>query len=188
METYLKHPVTLALAVLLALSGIRGAPLHAQSWSFIDLVGYGAAGGGLGFALTVEADCSDIVCGQTVFTTLGGLALGAVGGAIIGSRAQSALDRGEALTPGHRNAVAAGTVFAGAALGGVTSFLLINSEGEGTFLGSDEQTFGMLALAGAGLGALYVASQWAELSGQGLELRPAVLSGRRLGIQGRLEL
>lgn len=187
MQTYLKHPVTLALAVLLALFAIRGAPLHAQSWSFIDMVGYGAAGGGLGLALTVEADCSDFVCGQTVFTTLGGAVLGAVGGAIVGSRAQDALNRGEALTPVHRNGVAAGTVLAGAALGGLTSFLLINSEGEGIFLGSDEQTFGMLALGGAGLGALYVASHWAELSGEGMQLRPAVFPGRHLGIQGRLE-
>ena len=145
--------VTLTLAVLLALSGARSGPVHAQSWTLIDMVGYGAAGAGLGFGLTVEVDCGDFVCGQTVLATLGGLALGGVGGALIGSGAQEALDRREALTPTHRSAVAVGTVFAGAALGGVTSSLLINSEGEGTFLGSDERTFGILGALRGGPGA-----------------------------------
>lgn len=178
------NAMTLALLSVLLLA----TEARAQDWALIDMLGYSAGGAALGLAATVESDCSDFICGQTVFVTLGGLVLGGIGGAVLGSRANRAVDDGVPLSPAHRNAVAAGTVLAGATLGAAGSLLLINGEGEGTFLGSDEQTFALLALGGAGLGALYVGGHWRELTGGDLEIRPTVLHRGRPGVVLRMSL
>ena len=72
------------------------------------------------------------------------------------------------------------------ALGAAMSFPLINGEGSGTFVGSDEQTVTVLAVPGSGLGALHVGRRWGELTGTRFEIRPTTLDSGRLGVVARL--
>ncbi len=186
-----KRPVTIFAIAILALMAARPPAASAQSWAVLDGLGYGAAGAGLGLLAGWEADCSDYVCMETMGLTLGGLAAGGLIGAVMGGRADRLVERGGPLGGSHRAGVAAGAVLAGAAMGGVASFLLINGEGSGTFLGSDEQTFSGLVLAGAAAGVLIAGSRWDELTGAAgsrMAVRPGVLRGGRPGLVARWRL
>lgn len=59
---------------------------------------------------------------------------------MLGGRADRAIADGRAVEGPHRAAVLGGGVLAGGTLGALATVPLINSEGEGTFLGSDETT------------------------------------------------
>lgn len=188
-----KNVVTRVGAVaLMAISTtfLTSSTAEAQNWAFINSLGYGALGMGTGILVTHEADCTGggFVCipGELVVGTLGGLAIGGVTGAIIGRRANDAVGSGEPLSPSHRAAVTLGTASAGAMLGMAAAAILINPEGEGTFLGSDETTATLFSLVGAGSGLYYVGSRWDQLTGDAVRFRPALLEEGRPGVVARL--
>lgn len=183
-----KRSVTISAIAILALMAARPAGASAQSWAFLDGLGYGAAGAGLRLLAGWEADCADYVCMETMGRTLGGLAAGGIIGGVMGRRADRLVERGDPVGGSHRAGVAAGAVLAGAAMGGIGSFLLINGEGSGTFLGSDEQTFSGLVLAGAAVGVLIAGSRWDDLTGAAgsrVAVRPTVLHRDRPGLVAR---
>lgn len=113
---------------------------------------------------------------------------GAVAGAMPGSRAEHAICEGRRLGSAHRAAVAGGAVLAEATLGAVSVVPLINREGEGTFLGSDERTVSLPALTGGTLGFLYVRSKWGQLAVRSVSLAPALSANGAFGMQMRARL
>lgn len=153
----------------------RGAPM----WSLFDAVGYGGLGFGIGFMMAPK-DLGSIGAGAAMIAA-GGVA-GLVIGARLGRRAEAAVERGEEITPGHRTGVVGGVVLAGATLGAVASIPLLNNQGPGTALGSDEQTVGILVLAGSALGALYVWRNSDGLAPKRVDVAPAVIGGRQVGL------
>ena len=157
-----------------------------QSWRTLDAFGYGALGAVAGAAATLEADCSGYICATHFVGVFGGFAVGAVSGASMGGRADDAVAQGRPVHGVHRGGVALGTLLAGSALGAVASVPLINGEGSGTFLGSDEQTVTVLAVLGAGLGALHVGRRWGELTGTTFEIGPTAVDSGRPGVLARL--
>ncbi len=78
--------------------------------------------------------------------------------------------------------VAAGTVLGGADPGALARVPLIQPQGEGTFLGSDEQTFLLPALAGGALGARSVSENRALFAHwrPGLQVEPPPQGSPRL--------
>jgi hypothetical protein len=163
---------TLALLFGLQSSGIAQrtpeAPANpAPPLGVLNAIGYGGLGVGLG-ALSGTASCKsgcswDEEIGSVVGRAVLGAAAGLIGGDMIGNGARRKLARGEPLGTGHSFAVASVVVLAGATLGALAAVPLIAPSGEGTPLGSDEQTFALLATGGATLGALYLASRWKRI-------------------------
>ena len=122
-------------------------------WRTVTTPGYAAIG--MIAATPAAFGASSIGSGMSIFAA--GFAGGAVAGWLIGDSAERRLARGETLSGGQKNAIRAGTVMAGAALGALAASLVINS-GDGDYQeespGSDETTFAAGLTAGAGLGVL----------------------------------
>ena len=141
------------LAILALLMGIF-APSPAQAqfrWRALSATGYAA--GGMAAAAGPAFAANSIESGMTVFAV--GLVGGAIAGWIIGDAAEEHLERGEPLSNPHKNAVRAGTVMAGAGVGALASFLVINSSSGAVDEGeNDAAIFGGLVAGGAALGAL----------------------------------
>lgn len=164
----------LALAGLLA--GERAfaqEPTRAQAregggrWTLIDAVGYG----GVGFLAGLAA-AWDQEIGPAVGTIALGSVAGVVAGAAIGHNASSRIRDGEPLGGASRFAVSVGTIFAGASLGACAAVPLINDEGSGTPLGSDESTLAILMGTGTLLSAWYLRRHTAEFNGARLRVTP----------------
>lgn len=180
---------TMAAALMLMLLGVA-TPATAQTsdspdsggeirWSLINAVGYGGLGFGVGLVATWDLEGSDFGPPGAALAVIGATTVaGTVAGAIIGRRARNAIARGRSLSGAHRAAVMGGVVMAGGTLGAVAAVPLINAEGEGTFLGSDERTVTLLVLAGGALGSVYVWKQRDRLAFRSVRLTP-VLSGTR---------
>jgi hypothetical protein len=117
-----------------------------------------------------------------VVTIAAGTIAGIVTGSMIGARARRSIARNEPLSPAKQTAVIIGVTSAGAVVGAIASVPLIESEGEGTPLGSDEFTFASLTTAGAILGLLYTVRRWDEMRGRRVSVVPVV------GRQGQLAL
>jgi hypothetical protein len=96
---------------------------------------------------------NSIESGLAVFAV--GLTGGAIAGWLIGGRAEEQLAEGEALSGRHKNAVRAGTVMAGAAVGALAAMFIINGEeAGGSGSASDEAILGGFVAGGAALGVV----------------------------------
>ena len=136
-------------------------------WTLANAVGYGGVGflGGL-----VAAWDSEIYEGVATIglSSLAGAAIGAA----IGSHASSRIRRGEPLSGMGRFAVSAGTILAGTTLGACAAVPLINGEGSGTPLGSDESALAITMGAGTMLGAWYLRRHSGDFDGARLGIAP----------------
>jgi len=136
-------------------------------WGLVDAVGYG----GVGFLAGVFA-AWDSEMGEGV-TTIGLSSLaGAAIGAVIGSHASSRIRNGEPVGGTSRFAVSAGAILAGATLGACAAVPLINGEGEGTPLGSDETTLALTMGTGTLLGAWYLRRHTDEFNSARVGITP----------------
>ncbi len=173
-----------ALVIAAAFAILTPAPARSQSLGFLSGLGYATAGGAIGVAATANATCEGFLCipDAMVAAMLAGVIGGAITGAAINSSAQRKIDSGKPLGGGHLAALSVGTVLGGATLGAIASGLIVNSDGSGTFLGSDERTFAIMTAAGAGLGVIILRKHWGRLTGRGVQARPAILNGGRPGV------
>ena len=172
-----------ALAALLAI-GLLASPADAQ-WRALSTTGYAA--GGLVAATPVAFAANSYEGGLTAFAA--GLAVGTATGWLIGDSAEDALNRGESLSSGHKNAVRGGTVLAGAALGGLASFLVINGEGSGGAGGvSDETILGSFLAVGTALGVVTQVMLESRLEPEGVAIGPTFGERGAAGVAFRLEL
>lgn len=153
-------------------------------WSVIDAVGYGGLGFGLGLAVAWDMEGSDFGPPGTAVAVVGATtAAGIVAGTLIGNRARKTIAEGERLGGGHRGAVIGGVILAGGTLGALAAVPLINAEGEGTALGSDEQTVALMALAGGALGSLFAWMHSDELASRSVSVAPAVFGRAGYGLR-----
>jgi hypothetical protein len=156
-------------------------------WGVVDAIGYGGLGFGLGLMASWDMEGSGFGPPGAAVAAVGvTTVLGTVAGAVIGTRAQRAIAAPGELDGAHRVAVIAGGLMAGGTLGSLVAVPLINGEGEGTFLGSDERTVVLLALAGTALGSVYVWTHRAEFSSSGVNLTPEISGRGEYGIRLRV--
>lgn len=173
---------------LLALTLIPFSPgaVEAQSPTFLTGLGYGTVGAVAGAYATRNATCSgsDWICipGEAVVATLGGLALGAGLGAALSGAANRRVAEGEPLDGAHLAALSVGTVLGGATVGLVLGAALADRTGTNT----STSYAALSALAGATYGIVRLRHGWGLLTGNGVELRPAVLDGGRPGLVASL--
>ena len=163
--------------LVLALSLVLPARASAQSWALVDGLGYGGVGALAGVALAWDQDY-----GSGFSTILVGTGAGVLVGGLVGHAADRTLARGEALGGAHKAAVVTGSVLAGTVVGALASAALINGEGSGTPLGSDESTFTVLTLGGAGLGVAYAWWRRDALNPRGVTATPRVSADGEVGL------
>jgi hypothetical protein len=192
--------VVLLLAFILAVGGRSSAlaqaapatPMKSAPWGLLDLLGYGVLGGATGIVIAGTAASGESWdSGTGVALVLGGLAGGLWAGVLvggeIGARAERAITQGRTISPGHRAAVALGVVLTGATLGAIPAGVLVGrGSEEGTPLGSDEQTIGLLTGAGASLALLYVKAKWSQLAGTTVTATPFIREHGQMGLLVRL--
>ncbi len=157
-----------------------GPPLGPDTWTV------GPAEETLAFGIT---DLSGISVGPsgTQLAIVGATTVaGTLAGAVIGRRAQEAIEEGRPIGGAHRAAVLGGGVMAGGTVGAVAAAALIMPEGEGTFLGSDEQAVFVLVLAGSALGALYVWRHRHGLLSSRIRFAPETYGRGGYGLRGRI--
>ena len=167
----------------------NGSPPSSRGagWGIIDGIGYGGLGFGVAVAATWDMESDHFGPPVTALMIIGASTVaGTVLGAVMGSRAQRTVAAGRPLDGAHRVAVIAGGVMAGGTLGALTSAALIQGEGEGTVLGSDEQTFTILVLVGTALSSLYVWRHREELTSGGIGLAPEVHGSGKYGLRVRV--
>jgi hypothetical protein len=183
------HPIRRTASLVATLVMIAPSPAQAQSSRALNTLGYGATGAVAGALATADATCDGpgFVCipSVAVAATLGGLVVGAIIGNTLSSRANRTVAAGRPVGGGHLTALSVGTVLGGATVGLVAGSLLINPTGEGTLLGSDEQTLTLLTLAGATLGVLHLRRNWGRLTGTSIEVQPALFTNGRPGVVAR---
>lgn len=155
-------------------------------WTVLDAIGYAGLGFGLGLLASWDLEGEDFGPPPAALVIIGsGTAAGLVGGALIGQRARRAVATGRSPTPAHRSAALAGLVLAGGTLGALAAVPLINPDGEGTPLGSDETTVLALAAAGTALGGLFAWSRRGSLT-PGVRVTPEVRRDGGYGMGVRL--
>jgi hypothetical protein len=187
----MQRSIRSAAALTLLVTALSPADADSQSSRFLNAVGYGFTGGSLGLAATLGVSCPDggIVCvpGEMVAATLGGTVLGLILGWNVASTANRMVAEGRPVGGGRLAALSFGTVVGGAALGLLAGGLLINPEGAGTALGSDEQTLSILAFAGGTPGFLQLVRNWSRLTGSAVvQVNPLVTVHGRPGVVLRL--
>jgi len=136
-------------------------------WTLVNAIGYG----GVGFLAGIAA-ASDQEIGAAAGTIALGSIVGVAAGVAVGRRASSRIRAGEPLGGASRFAVSAGTILAGATLGACAAVPLINGEGAGTPLGSDESTLGILMGTGTLLSAWYLRRHIDEFNGRQVGIAP----------------
>jgi len=176
-----EHHVRFASAAIfwgLAASGLGAQsvePIRHPPWTFINAVGYGVLGFGVGLGVGVASSPNSTgpsgtaVGSMLLFTTAG-----AIGGGVIGRRASELLDRGHPLTRGHRSAVVVGSVLFGGAVGSLAAIPLIAGEEYDTPLGSDAEAYAICALGGMAVTAILMATKWNDIPIRGLRLVPSI--------------
>lgn len=175
------------LLLILPLVATTATTVSAQSWRVIDAVGYGGLGFGLGVAATWDLEGEGFGPPDAALVAVGaGTVAGLTVGAMLGGRADRAIADGRAVGGPHRAAVLGGGVLAGGTLGALAAVPFINSEGEGTFLGSDETTFGVFVVTGAALGSLYTWRRSDQLSSGHASVTPVLGPGGERGIRLRI--
>ena len=157
-------------------------------WSVLDAIGYGGIGASVGLLVGFLCDFEHPRSAWANHIPMMGGAVGALGGAlgafVIGHRAEARLARGEPLGGSHRNAVAAGPIVGGAALGALATIALLSGDSYRT-PEEEARTAKVLILGGAALGTLSVLSQWPTLVTRGVVISPAIRGPRDYGIQIR---
>lgn len=162
----------------MAQSGVSPDRENGVNWSLLDAIGYGGLGFGLGLLAAWDMEGTDFGPPGEALALIGAATMaGTFGGAIMGNRAEDAIAKGHQIRGAHRAAVIAGVVLAGGTAGALASIPFVNSEGEGTPLGSDEQSVVLLVSAGAVLGSLYLWMRRDELTYQRFRIAPALLDG-----------
>jgi hypothetical protein len=136
-------------------------------WTLVNAVGYGGVGFLAGVAAAWDSEIGEGVA-TIGLTSLAGTAIGAA----IGSHASSRIRRGEPLGGTSRFAVSTGALLAGATLGACAAVPLINGEGEGTPLGSDESALAITMGAGTLLGVWYLRRHSSEFDGARVGITP----------------
>lgn len=172
---------SIRLATLtLVMSLCASAPVSSQSWSRINTTGYGVAGAALGLAATAHVECTGFLCipVETVAATLGGAVLGAIGGHILGSTADRAVEAGRPLSRLHLVGVGLGTILGGAAMGG--SLAILVSDGDPSFV--------PMMTIGAAAGSVLLWQRWDELRGSPVEVTPIVTGEGQFGLSARIPL
>jgi hypothetical protein len=188
MKTTLRGVAVLSLALVMGATQV--APASGQASTALSSLGYGTLGMVIGAAATAGATCqsADFICipGETVAAVLiGGLAGGALG-AGVASSANHRVEDGRPVGGARLAGVAMGTVLGGAAIGALGSAILVNGEGEGTPLGSDEQTISLFTLGGAAFGVWHLYRNWGALNGAPVDVRPVVAPDGHFGLRARL--
>lgn len=178
---HVRRALATGLYLMLLLMLLGPVRAQGQSWALVDGLGYGAAGTGVGAMGAWNLDYDE---GFAVIALATGAGIAV--GALVGHAADTRLARGEGLGGGHKAAVVAGSVLAGATLGALASAALINGEGEDTFLGSDETTFTTLTLAGTALGAAVTWWRRDALRPRGVSVSPAVSPDGGAGLRVRV--
>ena len=136
-------------------------------WALVDAMGYGGVGFMAGLAAAWDADIGE------GFATVGlGTLAGVVTGAAIGGHASSRIRNGEQPGGVSRFLASAGAVLGGATLGACAAVPLINGEGAGTSLGSDESTLAVLMGGGTLLGVWYLYRHNSDFDGPRLGISP----------------
>jgi len=170
------HRWITGLALSCLLVGERGfaqSPVRLESeggsgrWGLVNALGYG----GVGFLAGVAAAWDSDLEGAVATIGLSSLA-GVVVGTAIGRHASNRIRNGEPLSGTSRFAVSAGTILAGATLGACAAVPLINGEGEGTPLGSDESALAILMGGGTALGVWYLTRHRGDFAGARLGITP----------------
>lgn len=150
-------------------------PIRHPPWTFINAVGYGVLGFGVGLGVGVASSPNSIgPSGTAVGSILLFTTAGALGGGVIGGRASKHLDRGQPLSRRHRNAVVVGSVLFGGAVGSLTAIPLIAGEEDDTPLGSDAEAYAICALGGMAVTAILMATKWDNIPVRGLRLVPSI--------------
>ena len=136
-------------------------------WGLVDAVGYGGVGFLAGVVAAWDSDIDQAV--PTIgLTTLTGLVIGAA----IGHHASNRIRSGAPPSGASRSMVSAGAILAGATLGACAAVPLINGEGEGTPLGSDETALAILMGGGTLLGVWYLRRHNSDFNGTRLGVTP----------------
>lgn len=173
------YPAMVLALLVLALP----RPLDAQTWTGIGAVGYRGLGAGLAAAAAWDQSYD-----QGASTILIGTGAAVVVGALVGRAADRRLARGLGVSQGHGVALVFGATMAGATLGALGSAALINSDGSGTSLGSDETTFALLTAGGAVSGLVFGLTRWNGLRRDRVQFAPIIDDRGRAGFQVRAPL
>jgi hypothetical protein len=131
---------------------------------------------------------NSIESGVTIFGV--GLVAGAVTGWLIGDAADDRLARGETLSSRHKYALRAGTVMAGAGVGAIASFFVINADNEASEISdepNDGATFASFVAGGAALGVLTQVLIDSRLEPGSVQAGAFLEDGSRPGLVLRLE-
>ena len=186
------------LALVLCLTVSRPASMDAQEqtargggtgtrWGLYDAVGYGGLGFALGLVAAWDMEGTGLGPPAAALAVVGAAtAAGIAGGAVLGRRASRSVASGEPVSGAHRAAVLAGGVLAGGTVGALASIPLINGDGEGTPLGSDERTVALMIGAGLAAGAVFAVSRRQELAGRRITIVPEASTAGGYGIRVRL--
>jgi hypothetical protein len=162
----------------LAASGLGAQsvePIRHPPWTFINAVGYGVLGFGVGLGVGVAASPNSIGWNDTAMgSILLFTAAGATAGGVIGRRASRHLDQGQPLTRGHRSAVVVGSVLFGGAVGSLAAIPLIAGEEDDTPLGSDAEAYAICTLGGMAVTAILMATKCNNIPVRGLRLVPSI--------------
>ncbi len=170
------------LAILVALALGTPATVAAQL-TLLNATGFGTIGMTAGLvagAVIGGTECDGFICVPPA------MAIGGVAGAVVGiasggtmaGRANRMVRDGEAVTPRHRVALAAGSVIGGAALGAMLGGIVAQG-------GRHEDAANIGMVAGAGVALLYLHSRWSAFKGQGVQIRPAIVGGEA-GLTARI--
>lgn len=158
-----------------ALGAQSAEPIRHPPLTFINAVGYGVLGFGVGLGVGVASSPNSTgPSGAAVGSILLFTTAGAIGGGVIGRRASGHLDRGQPLSRGHRNAVVVGPILFGGAVGSLAAVPLIAGEDDDTPLGSDAEAFAICALGGMAVTAILMATKWNDIPVRGLRLVPSI--------------
>ena len=186
----MRRAILRTAALVATAAALAATPSRSQSSRFLTGLGYSIPGGAVGLAATANATCTGpgFICipGEMVVATLGGAILGMTIGSKLSSTANRAVGEGRPVGGAHLTALSVGTVLGGATLGLIASAVMINGDGAGTLLGSDEQTARLFALAGATFGVLHLRRNWGRLTGTSVELQPTVFRSGQPGVVARL--
>ena len=162
-------------------------PMPSRGWIVADALGYGTlgfvVGAATGAVLTSGEDCGFGPCAEPVLMALGGGLLGMAGGGALGINARRSAAAGVPISSGHSAAMKIGGALGGATLGALISLTMINGDGSGTRIGSDEATFFSLTGAGLVTGIWFVGSHGRELDR--LTVTPSV-GAKRYGLNAQL--
>ena len=188
-QRFRTHPARRSIQCLvlpLLVGAFVPSTLEAQfDWRTTSVPGFAA--GGMAAAAAPAFAANSIESGVTIFAA--GLVGGAVVGWIIGDQAEDRLERGESLAGGHKHALRAGTVMAGAGVGALASILAINSdEAASGSEPNDGATFGYFVAGGAALGVLTQVLLESRFQPESVEPRLTVGPGGRTQLVVGLEL